>query len=98
MGNHFSPEIQLKPTFFYNPNDFSLREQRFLVSGTMQSLTIKYIAYQRLEGDFLPREIEISLFDGSELKRITLEYTRVDFPDRISVPFQIPKGYKSIEL
>ena len=93
-----SDKMQLRPTFFYDPNDFSLREQRFLVAGTMQSLTIKYIDYQRLEGEFLPREIEISLFDGSELKRITLEYTRVDFPDRISLPFQIPQGYKSIEL
>ena len=93
-----SGKTQLRPTFFYDPNDFSLREQRFVVSGTMQSLTIKYIDYQRLEGEFLPREIEISLFDGSQLKRITLEYTRVDFPDRISVPFQIPQGYKSIEL
>ena len=93
-----SGKMQLRPTFFYDPNDFSLREQRFLVSETTQSLTIKYIDYQRLEGEFLPREIEISLFDGSELKRITLEYTRVDFPDRISLPFQIPQGYKSIEL
>ena len=64
----------------------------------MQSLTIKYINYQRLEGEFLPREIEISLFDGRDLKRITLEYTRVDFPDQLSLPFKIPDGYKPIDL
>ena len=93
-----SSKTQLRPTFFYDPSDFSLREQRFLVSGTMQSLTIKYINYQRLEGEFLPREIEISLFDGLDLKRITLEYTRVDFPDQLSLPFKIPDGYKPIDL
>ena len=93
-----SSKTQLRPTFFYDPSDFSLREQRFLVSGTMQSLTIKYINYQRLEGEFLPREIEISLFDGRDLKRITLEYTRVDFPDQLSLPFKIPDGYKPIDL
>ena len=93
-----SSKMQLRPTFFYDPRDFSLREQRFLVSGTMQSLTIKYINYQRLEGEFLPREIEISLFDGRDLKRITLEYTRVDFPDQLRLPFKIPDGYKPIDL
>jgi len=93
-----SSKMKLRPTFFYDPNDFSLREQRFLVSGTMQSLTVKYINYQRLEGEFLPREIEISLFDGLDLKRITLEYTRVDFPDQLSLPFKIPEGYKPIDL
>ena len=93
-----SSKTQLRPTFFYDPSDFSLREQRFLVSETMQSLTIKYINYQRLEGEFLPREIEISLFDGRDLKRITLEYTRVDFPDQLSLPFKIPDGYKPIDL
>jgi len=93
-----SSKMQLRPTFFYDPSDFSLREQRFLVSETMQSLTIKYINYQRLEGEFLPREIEISLFDGRDLKRITLEYTRVDFPDQLSLPFKIPDGYKPIDL
>ena len=93
-----SNKKQFRPTFFYDPSDFSLKEQRFLVSGTMQSLTIKYINYQRLEGEILPREIEISLFDGFNLKKITLEYTRIDFPDQLSLPFKIPEGYKQIDL
>ena len=93
-----SSKMELRPTFFFDPSDLSLREQRFLVPGTIQSLTIKYINYQRLEGEFLPREIEISLFDGLDLKRITLEYTRVDFPDQLSLPFKIPEGYKQIDL
>ncbi len=93
-----SSKMEFRPTFFFDPSDLSLREQRFLVPGTIQSLTIKYINYQRLEGEFLPREIEISLFDGLDLKRITLEYTRVDFPDQLSLPFKIPEGYKQIDL
>ena len=93
-----SAKIQFRPTFFYDPNDFRLKEQRFLVSGTSQSITIKYKDYHRLEGEFLPREIQISLFDGITLKTITLEYTRVDFPDRISIPFEIPEDYKPIQL
>ena len=93
-----SSKMEFRPTFFFDPSDLSLREQRFLVPGTIQSLTIKYINYQQLEGEFLPREIEISLFDGLDLKRITLEYTRVDFPDQLSLPFKIPEGYKQIDL
>lgn len=89
---------QLRPTFFFDPNNFLLKEQRFLIPGTPQSLTIKYTDYQRLEGEFLPREIQISVFNGVALKRITLEYTRADFPDRLSLPFDIPRGYNPIEL
>jgi len=27
-----------------------------------------------------------------------MEYTRADFPDRLSIPFDIPQGYKPIEM
>lgn len=93
-----SNKIRFRPTFFFDPSNFLLLEQRFMVPGTQQSLTIKYLNHQKLEGEFVPGEVQISLFDGSELTRIKLEYTRPDFPDRLSIPFNIPAGYEPIEM
>jgi hypothetical protein len=93
-----SNKIRFRPTFFFDPNSFLLLEQRFMVPGTQQSLTIRYSNHQKLEGEFVPGEVQISLFDGSDLTRIKLEYTRVEFPDRISIPFDIPVDYQPIEM
>ncbi len=93
-----SKKSEFKPTFFFDTEDFILKEQRFLVPGTSQSLTVKYAAHQRLEGQMIPLRIEISIFNGVNLTRITLEFTRTDFPDQMSIPFDIPPGYKSIEF
>ena len=93
-----SDKLQLRPTFFFDPNNFLLIEQRFIVSNTQQSFTIKYLNHQKLEGQFVPGEVQISLFDGSVLTRINLEYTRPDFPDQLSIPFNVPKDYQPIEM
>ena len=69
-----------------------------MVQGTQQSLTIKYLNHQKLEGEFVPGEVQISLFDGSALTRIKLVYTRADFPNQLSIPFDIPAGYQPIEM
>ena len=93
-----SDKLRFRPTFFFDPNNFLLLEQRFMVAGTQKSLTVKYFNHQKLDGEFIPGEVQISLFNGSELTRIKLEYTRTDFPDRLSIPFDIPAGYKLIEM
>lgn len=93
-----SNNIRFRPTFFFDPESFQLLEQRFMVPGTAQSLTVKYLNHQKVEGVFVPGEVHISLFDGNALTRIIMEYTRADFPDRLSIPFDIPQGYKPIEM
>ncbi|MEK9604271.1 MAG: DUF4292 domain-containing protein [Flavobacteriaceae bacterium] len=93
-----SSKTRFRPTFFFDPNSFLLLEQRFMVPGTQQSLTIKYLNHQKLDGEFIPGEVQISLFDGKDLTRINLEYTRADFPDRLSIPFDIPTDYEPIEM
>lgn len=88
----------LQPTLFFDPTTFLLKEQRFLIPGSFQSLTIRYINHQRIQGEFIPQEIEISLSDGKELQKINLEFTRTDLPGTISFPFEIPQGYKQLSF
>ena len=93
-----SKYLAFRPTYFFDPNTFLLKEQRFFVPGSQQSLTVKYINHQRLDGELIPGEIQISLFNGKDLKIITLVYNRVEFPSRMSLPFNIPEGYKPIKI
>ena len=88
----------LQPTLFFYPTTFLLKEQRFLIPGSFQSLTVRYINHQRIQGEFIPQEIEISLSDGKELQKINLEFTRTDLPGSISFPFEIPQGYKQLSF
>ena len=89
---------QFRPTYFFDPNTFRLKEQRFIVPGSSQSLSIKYPKLQKMEGKTLPKEIEISVFDGSNLVQIRLDFIRTDFPKNLTVPFIIPNGYKKLSL
>ena len=89
---------QFRPTYFFDPNTFRLKEQRFIVPGSSQSLSIKYSKSQKMEGKTLPKEIEISVFDGSNLMKIRMDFIRIDFPKNLTVPFTIPNGYKKLSL
>jgi hypothetical protein len=51
-----------------------------------------------VSGEKLPQRIEISLFDGTNLQRLELEFNRTDFPSSLNFPFEIPEGYSKIEF
>lgn len=88
----------LRPVFFFDPETFLLKEQRVVIPGSSKTLSIKYLNHQRVQGENIPLTTEVSFFDGKKLIRILLEFTRVDFPERLSLPFDIPEGYKKIDI
>ena len=86
------------PTLFFDPTTFLLKEQRFLIPGTTNSLTIKYLRHIRIEGKSLPTLIDITLFDGNNLKKLVLDFSKIDFTEGLTFPFEIPKGYSKIKF
>lgn len=88
----------LQPTLFFDPTTFLLKEQRFLIPGSLQTLTIKYTNHQRMEGEYIPQQIEISLVGGENTQSVTLEFTRTDLPNMLYFPFEIPDGYNQISF
>jgi len=88
----------LQPTLFFDPTTFLLKEQRFLIPQSLQTLTIKYKNHQRMQGEYLPQEIEIALVDGENIQKVSLEFTRTDLPNTLYFPFEIPEGYKQISF
>ena len=88
----------LKPTLFFDPASFLLKEQRVIIPQNNYSITIKYLQHLRIEGKSVPSLIEIILFDGNERQALKLEFTRTYLTEEINFPFEIPKGYSKINF
>ena len=88
----------IKPTLFFDPVSFLLKEQRFLVPGTNYNITIKYLRHIKVEGKSLPSLIEITFFDGNQSQSLELEFNRIDFTENLNFPFEIPNGYSKIKF
>ncbi|MEK9739995.1 MAG: DUF4292 domain-containing protein [Flavobacteriaceae bacterium] len=88
----------IQPTLFFDPVTFLLTEQRVLIPGTNRNLSIRYLNHTRIEGETLPQKVEITILDGDQIQKLELEFTRIDFPDTLTFPFEIPEGYKTLEF
>ena len=88
-----------RTTYFFDTENFRIREQRILLLDSKNSiLSIKYPSYQKTNGKIIPKEIQISSFVNGEFVSITLDFIRVDYPNGLSIPFEIPEGYSKIKL
>ena len=88
----------LTQTLFFDPSNFLLIEQRFFLRSLNQNMTIKYNYFQKIEGKSIPRVIEFFIPYDNSFRRLILEFTRVDFPQDLTLPFTIPDGYKPLNL
>ena len=88
-----------RSTFFFDTENFRIREQRLLLLGNENSiLTIKYPLYQKINGKTVPKKIQITSFIDGDFTSITLEFIRVDYPKELTIPFKIPEGYSKMKL
>lgn len=61
-------------------------------------MTIKYNSFQKIEGKNIPKVIEFVIPYDNSFRRLILDFTRVDFPQDLTLPFTIPDGYKPLNL
>ena len=88
-----------RTTYFFDSENFRIREQRFLLLDKNNSiLSIKYPSYQKISGKIIPKKIQISSFINGEFISVILEYIRVDYPNELTIPFKFPEGYSKIKL
>jgi len=86
------------PTLFFNPINFLLEEQRIFLPNISEVLRIQYANYIKIEDNNIPQTIRISLIHEGGLKSLVIDFTNIDFPTRLTFPFEIPAGYKKLEL
>ncbi len=95
------PENQ-KPIFeilyLLNPGHYKLDSQQLTQSIQKRFLQIDYKVYQLVNKEIFPEVVNIiAVEDNSEVK-IDLEFKSITLNEDLRFPFEIPSGYKEIEL
>ena len=86
------------PSLFFNPVSFLLEEQRIFLPDISEVLRIQYSNYINIEDNYIPQTIRMSIIYEGILRSIEIELTNINFPDKLNFPFEIPKGYKKLDL
>ena len=80
--------------YLINPSYFKLNAQSLNQPLKNNNLKIKYHAYQNVQGLVLPQNMTIT----AEKTTINLNIKSVSLGQSLRFPFNIPKGFKAIEL
>lgn len=84
--------------YLLNPQNFKLVKQQVTQPEENKTLSIDYDNYERIDGEFFPKEVLITAKDQKYTTTIDVEYRSVEFNKSIRFPFTIPNGYKEIKL
>jgi hypothetical protein len=84
--------------YLINPGYFKLDSQQLSQAKEKRFLQLDYKVYQMVDKEIIPEIVNIvAIEDNSEMK-IDLEYKSVSLNEDIRFPFEIPSGYKEIQL
>ncbi len=84
--------------FWINPLNFKINKQEVRQPNVQKKLTVKYVSYQTIMDEVFPKKISITAIDKVDRVFLDLEYRSVEFNKRVSFPFNVPSGYKKIQL
>jgi hypothetical protein len=84
--------------FFLNPENFKLEKQEISNPKKEQTLLVSYPNYANIDGEQIPKNIDITAIDTKNTTTINIEYKSVEFNKELTYPFSIPSGYKEINL
>ncbi len=84
--------------YLFNPGHFKLDSQQLSQAKEKRFLQVDYKVYQMVGKEIIPELVNIvAVEDNSEMK-IDLEYKSVSLNEDIRFPFEIPSGYKEIQI
>ncbi|XLS29335.1 DUF4292 domain-containing protein [Flavobacteriaceae bacterium M23B6Z8] len=98
---------ELKPTkdytlfkrlFLLEPRNYKMSLQQISQPEENRILNVNYKTYQKVGDRVFPDKILVTALEESREVRIALEYRNVEFDQKVSFPYSIPKGYKEIAL
>lgn len=92
------PQSEMYELFFWlNPVYYKLDSQQ-VISGPQDNLKIDYETYQRVDQEFLPKELSVKARHKQKQTLVDMEYKQVELNKALSFPFEIPSGYKRITI
>lgn len=84
--------------YLINPSYFKLDAQVLSQSLKQNVLKIQYRSYQKVAGLVLPETMAITATNTNEQTTLNLNIKSVSLDQPLRFPFNIPKGFKAIEL
>ena len=84
--------------YLINPTYFKLDAQLLSQSLKQNVLKIQYQSYQKVDGLVLPENMAITATNTNEQTTLNLNIKSVSLDQPLRFPFNIPKGFKAIEL
>jgi len=93
-----SSRYGLDKAYFFEPDNFRLAKQWVEQTQEKRSASIEYLKYRSQENNSLPSVILINTLSEKHKNEFQIEYRVFDFNTAISFPYEIPQGYKRIEI
>ena len=84
--------------YLINNQNFKVNKQEVHQKDEEKTLTVDYHNYEKIEGEFFPKELLITAKDQKYTTTIDVNYRSIVFNNAVRFPFTIPNGYKEIEL
>jgi outer membrane lipoprotein-sorting protein len=84
--------------FQIEPKNYRMASQQLSQPLKKRLLEVNYKTYQKINKWVLPNTIFITAIDGNLKNTIDIEYRNIEFDQKLSFPYKIPKGYKEIVL
>ncbi len=91
--------MELFQTLFQiEPRNFKMATQQLSQPLKKRVLEINYRNYQKINKWVVPNAVLITAIEENIKNTIDIEYRNIEFDQRLSFPYKIPKGYKEIVL
>lgn len=84
--------------YWINPKHFKIDKQQINNKQANQSLVIKYLDYQKIKDEFLPKIITINATEKKRSTSVKMDFRSIEFDKNLRFPFAIPPNYKKIDL
>lgn len=84
--------------FYIDPVNFKVNSQQISEKSDHKSLVINYNDYQTIDNQIFPKIIAIIANDDKYVTKIDVAYKSVEFDQKLSFPFEIPKDYERVAL
>ncbi|WP_178991243.1 DUF4292 domain-containing protein [Winogradskyella schleiferi] len=102
-GNSYaiSPKDQnaiMELFYLINPSHFKMDSLQLQQQLKKRMLQVDYSSYQEVKKQIIPENIRIIAVDDTDQVAITLEFKSVALDGEVRFPFNIPSGYKEIEI
>lgn len=93
-----SSRKDLNKAYYFEPNNFRLVRQFVEQKHENRSAFVEYSNYKIQNNNVLPFTVFISSLNKKDKNEFKVEYKSMEFNTGISFPYEIPSGYRAIEI